>query len=458
MSAETAVSPKFFALAVVLVVFEACASPPEPPRNLVFVSLDTTRPDRMSLYGYERETTPWMKEFFATGTVFENAVTQFNTTVPSHTSMFTGVYPHTHGNRRRTGFSEEYTTLAEILKARGFRTGAAVSGYPLKDESCLLDRGFEAYSSRFKGSRRDGSVTIDHATRWLESLSPEEPFFLFVHLYDAHGPYRAGEHLESFLSDAPGPHLQYLPGYQRRWDQNGEVFDTLNPYLDRYDSQIRYQDELVEKLISYVDPEQTLVVLTSDHGETFAERGRAWNLNHGHSVYVEQSRIPMAFRGPGVGVGRLEDIIETVDLLPTVLDLMAVEADGSLWEGVSFADRLSGSDSAPRDQLGYTSSDSKVKVWASIGYELDVSRKIHSLESPRWKLIKYPGREGDFYELYDRREDPHEMKPVTEAHPDVVERMGAALERWLATAGKPAATPQDLEGDLDSLRALGYVN
>lgn len=410
----------------------------------------------MSLYGYERETTPWMDAFFAEGAIFENAVAQFNTTVPTHTSMLTGVYPHTHGNRRNAGLSERFETLAEILSGEGFRTGAAVSGYPLKSKSSALDRGFEAYSSRFKGPRRDGGLTVDHALEWLRFVGDENRFFLFVHLYDAHGPYRENHHLDTFRSETPGATLDFIPGYQIRRDTTGEPIKTLNAYLDRYDAQIRYQDELVERLVSAVDSSKTLVLLTADHGETFVERASPWNFNHGHNLYREQTRIPLALRGPRVPTGRFVSLVETVDFLPTILALLDIEADGASWEGESFAPLLGGSAADSLDGLAFSSSDSSANLWKRAGYLLDKSRQIHALESRRWKLIWYPGVDQDYFELFDLQADPGETHPVASEHPEVVERMQAALVSWLGD--REVIMPEDLESDLDALRALGYVN
>jgi arylsulfatase A-like enzyme len=434
-----------------------CA-PPEPARNLVFISLDTTRVDHMSLYGYDRQTTPWMDEFFATGAVFENAVAQFNTTVPTHTSMLTAVYPHVHGNRRRTGFPEKFETLAEILKEQGFRTGAAVSGYPLKEESSTLDRGFEFYSGHFKGIRRDGGLTLDRALQWLRTVGDHERFFLFIHLYDAHGPYRENHHLDSFKSATPGPMLEFIPGYQKRQDEHGEVLKDLNAYLDRYDAQIRYQDEIVEKLMAEVNEKETLVLLTADHGETFAERAPGWNLNHGHNLYVEQTRIPLALRGPRVTAGRFTNIVETVDFLPTILELMEIRLERAHWQGASFAPVFADPRAELGEEVAFSSSDSRSDLWASAGLTLDRTRQIHALESKRWKLIRYPGTDEDYFELFNRESDPGEQNPVTASYPEVKERMSEVLAAWAEGAAGPGAVPRDREDDLEALRALGYVN
>lgn len=443
--------------AALVLGFAACA-PEKPARSLVLVSLDTTRTDRMSLYGYERPTTPWMDEFFAEGTVFERAVAQFNTTVPMHTSLFTATYPHVHRNRRGTGFREDFKTLAEILRTEGFRTGAAVSGFPLKARSSSLDRGFEFYSARFKGARRDGGRTVDRALEWLRKLQPEDRFFLFIHLYDAHGPYRKNRFLKQFKSRTPGPRLGYLPGYQKRFDKNGKELENLNPYLDRYDAQIRYQDHQLERLFAEMDRDQTLVVVTSDHGETFTERGKRWNLNHGHNLYVEQTRIPLAMRGPRVAAARSELVVEAVDVLPTVLELLEIEADGSYWQGESFASVLEDPRADPGDALAFSSSDTRAKVWQAAGLSLDAMRQTHALESRRWKLIQYPGIEGDHFELFNLETDPQETRSVADSQPELVERMSEALAKWLGESADEIALPEDKDSDLDALRALGYVN
>ena len=135
-----------------------------------------------------------------------------------------------------------------------------------------LDRGFQIYDDEIADSRRSGADTVFRALDWLGS-NGEEPFFLFVHLFDAHGPYSSpAEFQQMFQSEAPGPQLRAVPPYQEMRDEQGQLVRTVNPYIDRYDSSIRFIDDLVAALIDSVDLTNTVVIVAADHGESLNER------------------------------------------------------------------------------------------------------------------------------------------------------------------------------------------
>ena len=435
---------------------------PETPRaeNLIFISLDTTRRDHLSTYGYRRATTPAIDALAEGGAVFDNAIAQMTITNPSHACMFTGLYPHTHKvgiNTRRV--ADERTTLTEILRQRGLRTGAFVSGHPLKRELTGIHQGFDTYDSDFTTRRRFGRETLDRALAWLRGLSPGDPYFLFLHLYDAHGPYHPPpEYLERFRSAERGRELAHIPRYQKVRNESGEVYRHLNDYVDRYDAMNRFQDDLVGELLGEVDLERTLVVLVADHGETLGERATQFTLGHGTAVFGEQIRIPMILRGPGVPIGRFGQLAETVDLLPTILDLLGIDLPGGLdLEGESLAPILRGEAEAER-RWAFSSNRARPQIYADRGYRLRKGAFIHAVHFRNWKLVSYPGAERDYLELYDLEADPGEQRDVAAEHPEVRARLLRALEGWRQDPDddeSEPALPPELERQFRSLGHAG---
>ncbi|MCP4662576.1 MAG: sulfatase-like hydrolase/transferase [bacterium] len=449
---------RFLMGATLLQALALAACTPAPPRNLVLISLDTTRADHLPTYGYPRDTAPRIDRLAHDSFVFLNAVAQWTTTNPSHTSMFSGLYPHTHGVGKNTRhLAQEHTTLAEILRGAGFRTGAFVSGYPLRLTKEGLGQGFEVYDGDFKKMRRKGRLTTDLALGWLRERLPEERFFLFLHLYDAHGAYKPkGEYRDLFRSADPGPLLDKIPGYQQRRDDHGQLIRHLNAYVDRYDAQIRYQDDLVADVLAALDLERTILLITSDHGETLGERARV--LDHGKNLFDEQIRIPLILHVPGNAGARLTEPVETVDFLPTLIELLGVPAPSTLEvQGESLVPMMRSSQDQRRDGLAFSSVRAWARSHADRGYFLDGERRIHSVRGQRWKLIVYPGLEEDYLELYDLESDPLERRSVAEQYPDVRDQLKQAMDSWNRSEVETAVEPELSAEERENLKALGYL-
>lgn len=372
--------------------------------------------------------------------------------------MFTGLYPHTHGVGTNTArLPEELSTLAQILRGAGLRTGAFVSGYTLRSGKTGIERGFEVYDGRIEGTRRDGRETARRALAWLDDLAPETPWFLFLHLYDAHGPYRGdGRFLDQFRSSDPGPRLKFIPRYQERRGADGRVLRHLNDYVDRYDAEIRYQDAILADMLAAIDLDTTLVVVVADHGETLAERNKGKNLSHATGVPDEQIRIPLVLHGPGIPARVYREVVETVDLLPTVLDLLALEPAGAsatarAVQGESLAPLLREQRPERRDALGYSA------VWARQDWQ-DRERAIESVRSQRWKLVYYPGKTEDQVRLFDLAEDPGERQDVGDRYPRIRQRLLGELEAWRRGDGLQAEEVELSPEETETLKALGYLN
>lgn len=454
--------------AALLLVILGVACAPRTPRNLVLVSLDTTRPDHLSTYGYSRTTSPNLDRLANGAAVFRTALAQWNATGPSHASMLTGLYPHAHGVGLEYGaLPPERPTLQEILEQAGFRTGAFVSGYTMRGRMAGgLERGFDIYESRFKGTRRDGMMTTDLALQWLENRD-DGRFFLFLHLYDAHGPFGGyGRHRGLFRSAEPGRRLAFIPGYQRAIGERGEPLEHLNDYIDLYDEGLRYQDDIVGKLLDALDLDRTAVIVVADHGETLGERSEALNLNHSSSLFEEQIRIPFVVHSTGVPHATFDEIVETVDILPTALELLQIPLPEELEiQGESLVPLLRGARSQRRNSIGFSGTWARKAqtpgaraLFQRPGMTLDQTRFVYTVRSQRWKLIVYPGTHADHVALFDLDEDPGERTNVAERFPEIRDRMLARGHAW-AEAPLPLGDKPELSAEeIENLRALGYID
>jgi arylsulfatase A-like enzyme len=438
-------------IALLLVLALGCER--NDARNLLLVSLDTVRRDHLPTYGYGRATAPRTDALAQRSVVFENAFAQHANTHPSHASMFTGLYPHVHGSMINGEIlRREPWTLAQILGEGGFRTAAFVSGATML-AATGLDRGFADYDDAVTGLRRPGRETARRAVEWLRALPAEERFFLVVHLFDAHGPYRPrAPHTDRFRAPDPGPVLDRIPHYQRLSDPEGRPEVHLNGYVDRYDATIRYQDDQVGLLLDALDLDRSVVVILSDHGETLGERYHP--LDHGARVFDEQIRIPLIVHAPGLEPRRVQDLVQTVDLLPTLLELLHVPAPPDLEvQGRSLVPLLQGQRIEP---LSVFSSAVTLPKRYDRSYRLKPGRQLHALRTERWKLIVYPGVEEDYVELYDLERDPGETRNRADAEPRIRDELHARLRQWLAL-GRPEAAPEVDPGLRRYLEDLGYV-
>ncbi|NIU19571.1 MAG: sulfatase, partial [Actinobacteria bacterium] len=273
------------------------------------ISLDTVRRDHLTSYGYGRDTMPRLDALARQSAVFDNAYAQDTNTNPSHASMFTGLYPHVHGSRYNGQcLNDGELTLAEILEESGYATGAFVSGFTMTARASCLDQGFARYDDNFDGHRRDGWTTTDLALEWLDERRNSEPYFLFLHLYDAHGPYLPpGNYSKLFASHDPGPPVT-PPNYQTVAAPGHVPEEGLNGYVDRYDGMLRFMDDALDVLLDSIDLERTVVVVLADHGETLGERHR--QLDHGGQVFDEQIGIPLVIHAPGMEHRRIGAAVE----------------------------------------------------------------------------------------------------------------------------------------------------
>jgi arylsulfatase A-like enzyme len=446
----------------------------EPPRNLLFISLDTVRQDHLSVYGYFKETTPQLKAYARRGSIFTNAYAQATLTNPSHGSMFTGLYPVTHGSlSNQSRLKDQQITLAEILLEQGFRTAGFTSGFPLNGRISGLHQGFELYDDELQETepgggglrryRRTGKQSITHALAWLQGLDKGERFFLFLHLYDAHGPYLPSpEYLAALPKSSLGPALEHVPNYQKVSDSQWPPIENLNQYIDRYDAQLRYLDDQIATLLQGIDLTQTIVVIVGDHGETLGERASTWwALDHGGRVFEEQTRIPLVLLTPSKTPRRITDAVQTVDLFSTLVEMLELERQpNTKVQGQSLVPLLNGEHWEKADRFVFSSSATDPGPFSTQAQLLDTARPTFSIQDRRWKLVTYPGLQNDYLELFDLTEDPAEMRNVGDEYPGIRERLSSALAAHLGTSSfhSDESEPELSAAQQEALQALGYLD
>ena len=445
-------------LAVLVTLLPGCGRGRAEARSLLLVSVDTLRADHLSCYGYERQTSPRLDALAAEGRRFENVWSVMPTTLPSHAALFTSLYPRQTGARSNgMRVVPGVLTLAERLKQRGFSTGAFVSSVPLHPDFGL-DQGFDRYDFP-PGEERPGDATRARAVEWLREHAGG-PFFCFVHLFDPHTWYTAPR-AQRELFDVPAGRLPPV------FDFGGtpEVFDAQvrRDSIAAYDAEIRFADEqlgiLLDELGALGVDGETLVVFVSDHGETLDELIDAYGyaFDHGEFLHRRELRVPLVLRVPeglpGAGPGVHPEQVSTLDLLPTLLELLDVPAaqplvgrsQVPLLEGRALPARPVFAERRLLTRGERVSPPSRFLV----GEELSVA-------TARWHLVRCEGRP---LELFDLAADPAQTRNVAGSQPDAVARLQGLLDGWLGayrearSAGESPVDPALLE----ALRSLGYA-
>jgi len=417
--------------------------PPATARapNLLLITLDTTRADALGSYGHPGPTptptpTPNIDRLAASGLLFEQVTSASPETLPSHASLFTGQWPPTHGVRSNSGYvlSEQNVTLAEILRDHGYRTSAEVSAEVMR-KATLITQGFDqqrdnespnvvlkqirftAGETRTKTEpQRVGADISDKGIDFMRRQR-KRPFFLWLHYFDAHHPYSAPAAFNAKFPDSP-----YHAELASADHQVGRVLDELARLGLR---------------------EDTLVVLLADHGEGLMEHGEP---SHSYLVYDTTMRVPLILAHPGTlpANRRIPSLVRTVDVLPTVLELLELPRPSGI-AGVSLAPLIEG-DTSDLELAAYGEATRFIATFEAA--------PLRFLRRGRWKYIHKVNPE-----LYDVLADPAEVDNRIATEPEVAARLRAELQTLLETS---AAAPDDAEAGISAdtrrqLAALGYV-
>lgn len=421
-------------LSILLLGLLACA-PSEPPLNVLLVTFDTTRADHLSVYGGPA-LTPNLEALAADGIVFENAISPVPITLPSHSSLMTGKVPFAHGVRDNGLFKlgEEQETLAEALSQAGYGTAAAVGSFPLTAQFGI-GQGFDLFDDHVTGSFEDfygdrvlpkkqlffderpaGQVNAA-LLPWLEAHAAE-PFFAWAHYFDPHLPH------------TPPPPLNQIYAH------------------DLYAGEIAYSDESLGVLIATLKErgvyDRTVIVVTSDHGESRGEHNEA---THSLLAYNSTLHVPLVIKPPaGYNTGvRIEQRVGLIDIFPTVLDWLGLAVPDNV-QGRSLVSLIADPDAPQRQRVLYaeTLSPSLSQGWG----------ELRALFEQDLKYIHGPRPE-----LFDLSEDPKEVRDLIRQQPDEAHRLRDTLQAYLErhqVPGIDSSAPIDEETSR-RLAALGYL-
>lgn len=465
-------------------------SAPKNRPNVLIYMIDTLRADHASLFGYARDTTPYLKSLGARGMVFDDCQVQATWTKPSVASLMTSLYSFTHGIRRDDDtIPKGATTLAEQLRAAGYVTASLLTN-PLAGRLSGLQRGFD-YVLEWQAVTRHVNVKEDRATDsaalnralfpWLEQHR-DEPFFVYAHATDPHAPYQPPAAFEAkFANPAETPaferdffKLKKLALSHGGFGVNRDlcVKAGVDPgrfiarALDRYDAKVLHNDwrfqQLTEKMRQLGILDNTLIVVVSDHGEEFWEHG--WT-GHGQSLYQELARGVLLMWNPRlIPVSRrIADPVQLIDVMPTVLDLLGLKIPETA-QGQSLLPLIKGQ---PFQRRGPVITSRFAHPYSQRN-ELLPENHIDSVGEldANWKLIyREKAKEVGMnkVELYDRRSDRGDKRNVATENPQEVDRMMTELGKWmdqqrqirsLLGQGAKAAVDQQT---LNHLRSLGYL-
>ena len=436
--------------AAVLPGAAACAGKPsgtvELRPNILLISVDTLRADHLSSDGYDRPTSPFVDGLAKQGVRFERAYATSSWTTPSVVSMLSSTYQNRHrmGARLRgvpklwSRIPEELPNLAESLRRHGYRTFGLAANTNLSAE-----RGFDRGFDRFECLGMVDLDVVDRAiTPWLDEIGHGEgAWFLWLHMLDPHGPYRARKPwIESFDSESSS--------YGWLDNMASETLSKLAPRMPPrqldviralYDSEIRATDEFLRRLFDRLEgAHDAFVLFTSDHGEEFLEHG---GTSHGRALFEESIRIPFIVRLPGRRLAGTvgQQAVSLVDVLPTILGAAGIVPD----------ERTAGI-----NLLG--AKGISVPPKRTVVAELLRGAPERATTDGRWKVIIKEERT----ELYDLKKDPGEQTNLSQIHPKRVEKSRVFLAAFERQNPPATTTPEEIEitpEELEALRALGYV-
>lgn len=399
---------------------------PAPP-NVLLITLDTTRADRLGCYGYAAARTTAIDALASEGVLFEKAYVTVPLTLPSHASMLTGLYPPENGlsNNGPGRLGDGIPTLAETLARAGYRTGAFIGAVVLHSMTGL-DRGFDVYNDDMAGGERHGDEThlmrngrkvVDAALAWLKADDRRTPFFCWVHLFDPHAPYEG----------------------------HPEVFGDR--FRDRpYDGDIAFADLQVGRLVQHLKDsglyDRTLIIVAGDHGEGLGEHDE---LEHGFMLYNSTLRVPLIVTSPDLcrAGHRVASPVSLIDLFPTVLDCLQIGSEARV-SGVSLRGALQGGDVELRSFYSET-----IAPFASYGWA-----PLRCVTTDSWKYVQTTRDE-----LYNLQHDPDERQNLVESEPEQVEILRQELADLRALMVPVEPTDRSLsDAERQALASLGYTS
>ena len=438
-----------FVLAAI-VGLAGCASPEaDPPArpNILLISLDALRADHLSCDGYDRHTTPFLDELAARGTRFSHASVNTHGTPSSHTTMLSSLYQETHrvwadpvsGSRRAPSIPLEVDLLQETLGREGWSTAAATGGGWMS-ASYGFSRGFDFFSDEGRTADQGAGLLMETLG---QALTTGRPVFAFFHTYQVHSPYQPPDGYHNLFGEYSGSieptsaALRPLSTNAAKHLDQGD-FDFL---VSQYDGEIRFLDDSLRELFGRLEEigflDNTVVLITADHGEEFGDHG---GLLHRGTLFEELVRVPFIVWGRGVPAGAVDPtLVSTIDIAPTLLAAAGIEPP-AIMEG--------------RNVLAPSTTP-----WAEQRIFAQYRNAIYSVRTPRFKLISGAGGRRM---LFDLVRDPGERRNLVDRQPELAASLAAELDAWRQARpqleGSATATTDLDPATEDRLRALGYLD
>jgi arylsulfatase A-like enzyme len=441
--------------------------------RVVFITLDTLRADHLGYHGYPRDTSPFIDRLAREGVRFERAFATMADTTPSHASMFTSLYPLQHQVLKNGhAMDRSFVTMAELLQGMGYETAGFVSA-PIFGMA-QLNQGFTVFDEPpapdHWSKYRQADKTIDAVIKWLDEDTPTDRFFLWVHLFDPHRPFRPPDSVHQTFRTQPAGQREALASFLTQEQHvdldfyNSEIENMLET-MDAYDAEILFLDRELERLFGRFEElglgPGTLWIITADHGSGLGNhRWRA----HGKHIYNEQLHVPLIFYSASkpFAARAVDNVVEHVDLLPTVMELVGGEITGQVEtvQGESLAPLLSSPEGGfPKEHAFAQRRDFDP---AARPRDLDPEKENYedgekyALQNGAFKYI-YRTRGDD--EFYDLRSDPYETNNLAgsdlESERALRETVVALVEEFTRTVHRrPRSVYKE---EFEVLRSLGYT-
>jgi arylsulfatase A-like enzyme len=417
--------------------------------NVILISIDTLRADHLGCYGYERPTSPNLDQFASKGILFEDVTAPSPWTLPSHGSLLTGFYPSRLGlNTEDSMLPSNMETLATLFSKHGFSTAAVVNSFYISHEYGF-DRGFDKFWFVSESHQRRGAapVIINLTKGWLDKYH-NEPFFLFLHFYDVHSDYRS---LPLYEREFVGSYKGVIDGStdQLVAFRNGKLSlnnTDIKHLIDLYDAEIRQLDDQLLVLFGLFQQkgvlDETVIIITSDHGEEFLEHG---GVLHGRTMYQELIHVPLVIRGPGLPQAkRIREMVSLVDVMPTLLGLVGIPNPPGL-EGYDLCSLWRTPSSRLPDRLIFAEADHKNK-------ENDIKRAVRG---PRYKL--HYDRLTKESHIYDLLNDPQERNNIAAKEATVFEFLLQELKKFMTKSKEGGKKVPLSPENIERLKSLGYL-
>ena len=445
--------PALRGLVIIAVVIGgvACGSPEaeQGPPNILLISIDALRADHLGSYGYDRSTSPALDELASDGIRFSRAFVNTHGTPPSHTSLLSSLYQETHrvgidsdAAEGGGGYSipDEVILVQELFQQAGWLTAAVTGGGYMSAEFGFA-RGFEIFHDQAGGVVPATQKIIDILT---DRDNDMRPVFAFFHTYQIHSPYDPPKKYRDFFGEYEGNVEASSEALLEIQKSAGKVLTRADfEFLESlYDGEIRHTDTVIGKMLSTLEVEglldNTVVIVTSDHGEEFGEHG---GLLHGGKLFEELLRVPLIISGVDIPEGVVEPMLASlIDIPPTMLSLAGLPVPPHM-EGRDLFD--------PRPPIPWQ----QQRIYAQYG------DRLYCVRAPRWKLIHRPAN--GIVKLFDLHRDPGERSNVRDQYPEVAETLLGELRVWRDARPRLDLSPRPSDElspeKIEELRALGYV-